>query len=158
MNQEKGITMISLIVVIIILIILIGIGISAVSPLVQKSNVQDLKTELMLIQAKWETEREKVNFDGTSILDQGLINTQDSENKGKLKDEFKYTTNGEPWVEDNVKAYYKLPGKALENMGIKLDNNFGYLVNYENDEIIYIPGFEDEEGNMHYKLSDIKQL
>ena len=160
MNQEKGITMVSVVVVIMIMAILVVIGVNTVSPLLQKSNIEDLTTELMLIQAKWGTEREKVNFNGNSIFDENLINPQDSDNKGKLKDEYKYTTNGETWIDSDVKAYYKLPDKALENMGLELEKNRGYLVNYENDEIIYITGIEDEDedGKIYYKLSEIKGL
>lgn len=158
MKQEKGITMLSLLITLLIMIVVIAIGINTVSPLVQKSNIEDLTTELMLIQAKWQIERERVNFDGTSIFDEGLINAQDTENEGKLIDEYKYVTNSESWIDSNVKAYYRLPDEALKSMGLELEKNYGYAVNYENDDIIYIPGIEAEDGKVYYKLSEIKGL
>lgn len=168
MKQEKGITMVSLVVIIIILSIIVGLVVNTASPLLQKSNIEDLTTELMLIQAKWKIERERVNFDGTSIFNEvtnsyGVIvyseddaATEDINEKGKLIEQ--YETNSETWIDPGVKAYYRLPNEALESMGLELEENFGYLVNYENDEIIYIPGIEDEDGKIYYKLSEIKGL
>ena len=158
MNQEKGITLISLMVTILIFAIVVGLAIRTASPFLEKATVEDLTTELMLIQAKWKVEIQKVNFDGTSNLDETIINTTEGENKGKLQDQFKYSTNGEEWMDSSVKAYYQLPDKALEDMGIQLEKNPGYLVNYENDEVIYLEGFEAEDGKIYYKLSEIKEL
>lgn len=135
---------------------LVVIGIRTATPMVEESNIKDLETELMLIQAKWKVEIERVNFDGTSSLDADLLITE-GENKGKLKEEYQYWTEGEPWIEEGVK-YYQLPDKALESMGVHLEKNQGYIVNYKNDEIIYRNGLETEDGNVYYKLSEIKQL
>ena len=108
----------------------------------------------MLIQAKWKPEREKVNFNGESSLDSSIVNP-DGGNKGKLKDEYEYNENAE-WKQDgDTIQYYKLPNKALESMGVEVKSNNGYIVNYEDDEIIYLPGVELEERTIVYKLSDM---
>jgi len=153
MKQEKGITIISLAIIIIILVIITGVGIQVNTPIIGRADREELKTQLMLIQAKWKIEREQVNFNGTSTLDESII-IAEGENKGKLKDQYKYSTQGEDWVEIETE-YYKLPDEALESMGLEIENNQGYLVNYKNNEIIYVLGYEDEEGNIYYKLSQI---
>lgn len=157
MRQEKGITMVSLVITILILVVLVGVGIYSASPIIGKATAEDLTTELMLIQAKWKVEREKVNFDGDSSLDSQLI-IGEGEGKGKLIEE--YQTQKGAWAEDGDNTtYYQLPQEALNAMGLgmlKAENK--YIVNYDNDEIIYGDGFDAEDKKTYYKLSDIKEL
>lgn len=154
MRQEKGITILSLVITVIILIIVAGVGINVASPLIGRAKAEDVTTQLMLVQAWWKSERERVNFDGTSKLPAELIETE-GDNKGKLKEA--YDSSGASWVEENV-TYYKLSQEALNSMGLeKLKEEDGYVVNYENDEIIYLNGYE-EKGITYYKLSEIKEL
>lgn len=155
MKQSKGVTLVSLVVIVVILVILASIVITTTTPALKKANIVDIKTELMLIQAKWKIEREKVNFNGESSLDSSIVNSEDGDNKGKLKDEYEYNENAE-WKQDgDTIQYYKLPNKALESMGVEVKSNNGYIVNYEDDEIIYLPGVELEERTIVYKLSDM---
>ena len=53
--------------------------------------------------------------------------------------------------------YYCLDNSNLEELGledVRTDNFF--IVDYKQNDIIYIDGIEDSEGNIVYKLSDMK--
>ena len=61
-NRTKGITLISLAITIIILLILAGISIYSGKGVIQKAKLEELKTNMLLIQAKAKEYVEEVNF------------------------------------------------------------------------------------------------
>ena len=53
--------------------------------------------------------------------------------------------------------YYYLDDSNLSELGlnnIQLDSNF--IVDYKKNDIIYVKGIENADGNIIYKLSDMK--
>ena len=167
-KNNKGITMVALVITIIILGILATIAIRSSSPVIQEAKLEDVRTTLLLIQAKWKVEKEKVTFDGTSMFPETLVVTQadvDADNtkkKGYLKDEYKVTEVKEIWnVEEG--DYYQLNQECLNAMGLQeISASDGYIVNYSNNDIIYEKGFkytnQYDEEKTYYKLSEIEEL
>lgn len=144
-NNEKGITIVALVVVIIVMIIISGIVIYEGTSIIGDAKTQSINTNLLLIQAKAKTIKEKKEF-------------KEIENYiGTLADEQIKTKIGVS-SETNI---YVLSQTELDEIGLDVSGNNKYAVDYdsENIEIYYIDGVKDKENNrMCYSLTDISQL
>ena len=166
LKNNKGITLTALVITIIILGIIATIVIRTSSPVIQEAKIEDVKTTLLLIQAKWKVEKEKAKFDPTTsmfpdqVVQQSNIDdgTHLAEEKGQLVSSYKVTTVDEKWNVDTSITYYKLSQECLNAMGLEdADASKGYIVNYSNNDIILESGFKYDETT-YYKLSDLENL
>ena len=170
MKNNKGITMIALIITVIILLVLATIGIRSSSPVLEEAKLEDVRTDLLLIQAKWKAERERAKFDGTSmfpadqIVQQEKIDdgTYSAEVKWQLIDEYKLPEIKPEWNLSDTVNYYKLTQERLNDMGlgnIAAENE--YIVNYQDNDVIYGKGIKytnNNEEKTYYKLSEMNEL
>ena len=62
MNKQNGITLIALTVTIVVMMIIAGITINIGQNLIQEAKIQDLRTNMLLIQAEAKKDLEEVNF------------------------------------------------------------------------------------------------
>lgn len=150
-KNSKGITLVVLVLTIVILMILTSVTVYTGSSIIKQVSLQNINTDMMLIQAKAKTivEQAKFNKDNSNYKGTPLINVLDNKKIDKLIDE---------GIVEDVTKYYLLSKDDLNSMGLeKVDIADGYLVNYETEEIIYVKGFE-KDNNTYYKLSDIKDL
>lgn len=142
-TNEKGITIITLIIAIIIIVIIAGVGISFGTNMTETAQFENIETSLLLIQSKI-----KVVADKKAI--------------GEIKEEEVY---GEKQEEGEYTGWYKLNQANLEEMGFKdLKEEDKYYVYYgeKNEEtgeytdidVAYGKGIKYEE-KMYYKLSEI---
>ena len=151
MKNNKGITLSALVITIVILIIITSITWYTGSNIIKQVNLQNVNTDMMLIKAKVKTisEQAKFNKDNSNYKGTPLSNVLDNKKIDKLVDE---------GIVEDITKYYLLSKDDLNNMGLeKINIADGYIVNYENEEIIYVKGFENE-GKTYYKLSDMKDL
>lgn len=151
MREQKGITLTMLVVTIIVLIIITSITIYTGNNLIEKTNLQNLNTNMLLIQAKVKTieEDSKFNKNDAKLLGQKVSEVTENQAVLKLVDEK---------VIDTPDAYYLLSQEDLNNMGLeKIKIEEGFVVNYETQEIIYVKGFK-ANNTIYYKLSDTKGL
>lgn len=157
---------------IIALIIIIGIATTIIifgKKIAQETNLQDLRTNMLLIQGKAKTYTENVSVE-TANLDEAKEedNTKIAEVKEqKLKgtalencDEKIKNAAKIAGIED-TKDYYYLSEIDLNDMGIniKVEEDTYYLVkyNFEDTEVIYTKGYEYNEKK-YYKLSELKNI
>lgn len=164
-KNKNGITIVSLIITIVILLILVSITVYTGTGVMKQANLQTVNTNMMLIQAKTKTIAEQAKFykdeegnpdtsvyKGTNISDEEINNVTSN----KIKEKINKLINDNV-IEDTSK-WYLLSKEDLSSMGLeKIDIEDGYIVNYENDEIIFVKGFENE-GTTYYKMSDIKNV
>ena len=143
---------------IIIVILLIAAGIYAVYRLAHKSyneaEFETIKTDMLSIQVQTETVAQKVEIEekgakyiGTKIDD-------------KLEDEKvqNLINNNIINVESKKSNLYCLDNSNLEELGlsnIKVDSF--YIVDYKQNEVIYVDGIQNSNGETVYKLSDMKK-
>lgn len=143
---------------IIIVILLIAAGIYAVYRLVNKSyneaEFETIKTDMLSIQVQTETVAQKVEIEekgakyiGTKIDD-------------KLEDEKvqNLINNNIIDVESKKSNLYCLDNSNLEELGlsnIKVDSF--YIVDYKQNEVIYVDGIQNSNGETVYKLSDMNE-
>ena len=157
---------------IIAIIVILGIGVSItilVKRMGEKTNLQDLRTNLLLIQAKAKTYTENVNVetanldtekeeDSTKIAevkDQKLKGTALENCDEKIKNAAK-----QAGIEDTTDYYY-LSQEDLNDMGISIEvkEDTYYLVkyNFEDTEVVYTKGYEYKD-KIYYKLSEMKNI
>ena len=149
--NQKGITIVSLVITIIVLAILASITVYTGGNILKKTNLQNINTNMMLIQAKTKTiaEQAKFNKDTTSYKGQKISELQGNSKISAL------VASGT--IEDQEK-YYLLSQDDLNRMGLeKINIEEGYIVNYDTDEVIYVKGFE-ANGTVYYKLSEMRNL
>ena len=172
MKSNKGITMVALVLTIIILLILAGISIGTWNNVIEESNLENIKTNMLLIEVKAKELAQNANFNlGTSydsIVDETQKNERLQQAKLQLKGEIIENINefnmGLEKGADELEIYYKLSSEDINNMGItniKSDSKNGwYIVKYNirniEVEIYNTKGFE-VENKIYYSLTDIQR-
>lgn len=179
MKKNKGITMVVLVITIVILLIIAGISIGTGSNIIKNAEIENIKTNMLLIKVKGLEYAENANFKlGTNI---DTIKEDERNNRiQKAKEELK----GEEIIDANQFSdkigmtqekldaenatniyYYKLTSENLSEMGIsnvKSDDKNGlYIIKYDiknvQVEIYNLKGIENE-GNTYYSLSEVNQI
>lgn len=172
-SNQKGITMIALTITIILLFILSGIAIYSGKDTIRRANLEELKTNMLLIQTKAREFVENASFDlgidpqnATEEMRANAQNELNGEDKGTLVEE------GDP-IESELLSIgisqndidngnvYKLTTQNLENMGVKdvesNDTDGWYVIVYDitntTAEIYNTIGYEGK-----YSLTDLERL
>ena len=144
-NREKGISAIKLIFMVLILAVIIAGIVFVVKRLWQDNSVKDIGTDLLYIKAKCKI-----------IHDKNIIDSNEQLLGQKITE---YTENGEVngIISQNDK-WYKLSQGDLEKIGIgELKEEDGYLVNYEEEDVIFAKEILENEQT-YYKLSDLERV
>ena len=154
LKNNKGVTVISLIIVVIILVLLASITVYEANGLIAMTKKQSIATNLLLIQAKVRIINEQVVFEKDENKKQELLVgtklSDDQQTLNSLKEKQVIPSD------DTGEKYYRLSQNDLNNMGLEaIDASDGYVVNYETEEIIYIYGVQNEDGVYLYKLSEL---
>lgn len=134
MINNKGITLIALVVMVVILVIIASVTVTVSMNVVDVAKFENVETDLLLIQSK-----AKVMADKKAI--------------GEIEEEELYGTKQDSGEYEN---WYLLSQTELEDMGLKkakAEDN--YYVNYENDDVAYGVGIE-YKGTTYYKLSEMR--
>lgn len=161
MNNNKGITIMALVITIIVMLIIFSISIYEGSKLIGRSKLQTLETNMLTIQAKvkayseeieakiW-TENESVKNEKreqeyaikkitlTDQVSDNAINDSKSVNKGDI---------GGAIVEYGYETYI-ITGEALTNMGLDEIKDEEYIALFEFE-------FDNNKNRKNYKLVDI---
>lgn len=124
-----------------------------ISYYIKKEKAKNLQADLLLVQAK--VEIVKTNND---------LNKEENPLKGYILTELPEEINIKQFLEKNVISedeyakYYLLDSNSLEQMGLQdLVNKYkGYfIVSYENYEVVYTEGYENENKLWVYRLTDL---
>ena len=148
-KNSKGITLIALVITVIVLLIIATISINYGMEIAQKSNIESIKTNMLLIEAKSKLYAEEYNFSGDANSLYGTV-------ASSVTDET--VQNFISGVGSSYASYYYLSLQDLSEMGLSINKGY-YLVNYDinNFEVVYVTGVE-LEGNVYYTLTDIRGL
>ena len=166
MGVKKVLTLIVAIIIIIAISVMIAI---VCKKAWEETKLQDLRTNMLLIQGKAKTYTENVSVE-TANLDEAK--EEDNTKIAEVKDQKLKGTALENWdncikdaakkagIED-TKDYYYLSQEDLNQMGISIEveENTYYLVKYkfEDTEVVYTKGYEYQD-KIYYKLSDLKNI
>ena len=150
MKKDNGITLIALIVTIIIMIILATIVVDFSTKAIDKAKLEDIKTNMLLIQGKSQTIYEKYSFKEIEELTGILYSEQ---NTYVISDGLLDHLN----VEDDI---YIWGEEALNENGlgtIKTDEKTFYIVDYTTSEIYFSKGYEYNDS-IYYSLTELQEL
>ena len=169
-KNNKGITLIALIITVIIILIIGGITIYEGSRLVDNAKYEDVKTNMLLIEAEVKNFAEQAKFEGLTmddVLKNGIeldgkkleISDAESSLQGKI-DNIESKGNS---TKDGELVLYQITNMSELNLG-SLDNNASnnYLIymNISGDievEVCFLPGILGDDGITHYFLSSMKE-
>ena len=166
MGTKKVVTLIIAIIIIVAIAVTIMI---VMQNAIQKANLQDLRTNMLLIQGKAKTYTENVSVE-TANLDEKkeedntkIAEVKDQKLKGTALENCKENIKNEAkkaGIEDTKDCYY-LSQEDLKQMGINIEveKDTHYLVkyNFEDTEVVYTKGYE-YNNETYYKLSDLKNI
>ena len=153
MRSENGLSFIgTIILVIIIAVITFGV-VYFVRIQADKEQTEDIKTNMLLVQAKVK------KLSGDYILEEKeevLVGTKLSEMQEEqpIKDFLEKELFD---IDEKDKKYYVLNQQNLNDMGLNnvvLEENAYYIVEYTSSEVYYTNGYLDENGNLHYSVSE----
>ena len=167
-KEEKGITLVALIITVILTIILAVIGLEFGQDAIDKANLEDIKTDMISIKTKAKIIAEQYNFKDI----ENLIGTQldeDNEAEGlqvsnipdELRNIFEETTTNEQeetvTVMDITKLY-KWGENDLKSQGLSTIDGNKYIVYYNLDDtnncdVYYIKGIDGK-----YSLTELKDI
>ena len=168
MKSQAGKTFIKLMIAIIIIAIIVIVGIYYSKNMIQKTQLQDFKTNMLLIQVKAKEVLEQVSFEKNKInnnditletlKEQYLVGTPlTSEMLESFPQQVKELINSE-----NLSEYYYFTTEQLNELGInnaKSDGEDGYyIVRYimDTDASVEVINTKDYEGN--YTIEQIELL
>lgn len=126
MNNNKGITMISLAISIVVLLILASVSIGIGNNVIKQSNLENLKTNMLLIKSKAKEYVENANFSIGATIDTVEVeekNNRINNAKEKLKGTEITDKNEISNIENNVESneyifYYKISTQELNDIGL----------------------------------------
>lgn len=165
MKKENGITLVALTITIVVMMILASITVYFGIDLIKEVKLQDLRTNMLLIQAKAKECVEEVSFQKANITDTATIEQIKAENlKGKKiaeNEEVKALAERTNKIDTTqIDEYYYLDVADLEEMGIqdlKPEDYGWFIIRYDIDnikiEVINTTGYQ---GN--YTLEEINAL
>ena len=149
-KQEKGITIIALVLVVILLMILAGIAIGIGDANVDSALDAKLQGELQMVQhavleqyVKYKTTLNENYIIGRSYEDQ----IQNFMNKNYGGETLTLKDSNER--QEKYKKYYYLTNGDLENIGIK-ESEYSYIVNYYTGEVMNADKFTTNSGTKLY--------
>ena len=163
--NQKGITLIALVVTIIVLSILASISVIQGTSMIERAKAETAETNMLTIKAKAKQYAEDVEAKNWTKTG----NTKQTANETEYTTKYlfeKITESTASWFEDTENnTYYKLTKQALEKM--KLDelyeDNKTYVIKYPNDgstqniDIIYSSGVKFQKQT-YYELSELQEV
>lgn len=162
-NKIEGVTLVTLSITIILLLILMGIGISTGNNTIKKAKLEELKTNMLLIQAKAREYVEEVNFRmGIGSEEEKLERRNTARQEIYVDTEKLRKADSVPekfGIEElDMGAWYYLTAETKERWGLKkLDKEEQYLIRFDEANIkVEVYNIEGYEGN--YSLSAMDQI
>lgn len=166
-KNNKGITLIILVVTIIVLLILAGVTITAGTESIKKAKLETLRTNMLLIRAKGKEYCEEANF---------RIGTNNPPTEEDLKKGTDYLTNEKqlnsaqsselPVSGETFDYIAKLEEEDLKRIGLNEVANssntgtfyIGFNIKDNQVEVYNSIGYKSTNGTTYYKLSDIENI
>ena len=163
MKKQKGITLIALTITIVVMMIIAGITVNFGLDLIREVKLQDLRTNMLLMQAKGKECVEEVSFQKANVTDANEIETIKNENlkgtKVEENPEVQKLLQNTGKIEEGYEYYY-LTEQDLSDMGIQelSVEDYGYfIVGYNIDEIkVEVINTNGYQGN--YTLTQLNEL
>lgn len=149
-KQNKGITIVALVITVIVMLILAAVTIEIGVDEVESAKLEDLKTTMLLIKGRAQIVADKEEF-GENYDSTGMI---------KLTDATGYNTaNLQNIFNDNTSSLYIWEQTAMDNnnIDVEITKEDFFVVDYETGEVYYSLGFTYED-NTYYSLTELQNI
>ncbi len=157
MKSEKGMTLITTAVLVVVIAALVSAVIYYARIAIAKEELESLKTDMLLVQAKvkkitgeYTLEQKEELLKGTKIDEMAENATIQNFLEKEIID-----------IEEENKKYYVLDKQNLEELDlqkVKLKEDSYYIVEYTSNEVYYTKGVEYADGNTYYDIKEIENL
>ena len=165
MRRNRGVTLLSLVITIIILLIIAGISINSGKGVIKQAQLEELKTNMLLIEAKAKGYVEEANFKmGINPVDakKSEVRTEVYVNTAKLDLASDITANSSI----PTSKCYKLTEEAIKLWGlneIKIKEGEYYLIQFkdtitEENTSLSVEVYNTKGYNGKYSLTEIEQI
>lgn len=158
-RSEKGITLMVLVITAVVLLILAGVGIKYGSDAIEKATLEEIRTNMLLVEAKAKEYVEEANFKmGISPDDtkKAEVRKEVYEDEAKLQPASGVSAPSEIPVND----CYLVTEETRNLWGlndIQLDEGENYLIKFD-DTNLTVEVYNTKGYNGHYSLTDIDNL
>ena len=165
-KNNKGITLVALVITVIIILVIGAITVYEGSRLVDEAKYEDVKTNMLLIQAEVKNFAEQAKFEGLTmdkILEDGIkldektlrIKAPDESLEEKISN---IESKGNSTEDGRLVLYQidKLSDLNLGSLDDNADNNYLIYMNISGNievEVCFLPGILGNDGITHYFLS-----
>ena len=165
MHRNRGVTLLSLVITIIILLIIAGISINSGKGIIKQAQLEELKTNMLLIEAKAKGYVEEANF-------KMGINPDDAK-KSEVRNEVyvsnaKLATANDITVDSSIPTSecYKLTQEAIDEWGlneIEVKEGEHYLIQFKDtitaeNTSLSVEVYNTKGYNGKYSLTEIEQI
>jgi len=167
LKEERGITLIALIITVVLLFIIGGVSIMGGISVVDTAKAETIETNMFTIKAKAKEYIENVDSKNWALSD----GKKEEANQKELTDKYQLTVIEQKNAEGNVwydsrYTYYQLDKKALDKMDLPdlYEEGETYIIGYPTEpntenlklDIIYVNGIE-YKGETYYTLSKLEE-
>lgn len=156
-KAKSGLTFIATIFLVIVIAVLVFGVVYFVRIQYAKESLEDLKTDMLLVQAKVKTISSEYILEEKEDVLQGTKISEMKENEAiqdfLAKDLFD--------AEEKNKKYYVWDQTTLQEQDltqVNLEEGTYYIVEYTDNEVYYTQGFTYADGTTYYEISDIEKL
>lgn len=152
MRKSLAFTYVKIFIAIILIALVIYYAINFIQREYNSEEFETVKTDMLALQGRIEilkqqveTETEDVEYVGTEI--------EQKENEPEIQ----YLINNNVIdINSEDSNYYCIDNSNLQELGLEIQTDSYYIVDYEQNDVIYVDGIKDSSGNMVYKLSDME--
>lgn len=149
LKNNKGITIIALIITVILMLILIGVGIYYGTDVISKAQLEDIKTDMISIKTKAKIVAEEYNFkDRDTLLGTKLDQANEYIITQELKNILATKDNLYVWTNED------LQNQKLSSINVNNENFYIVYYNLEDTnscEVYYSKGYDNK-----YSLSELQ--
>ena len=141
---------------IILVLVIIGIAVYGIYRVVNskynEEEFETVKTNMLLIQGKTEVIANKVDIKekGTEYVGTKI---DEKENDSKIQN---LINNNIIDIDSKDNNYYCIDNSNLEELELNIKIDDYYIVDYKQNDVIFVDGIKDKNGNVVYKLSDME--
>ena len=157
MKSEKGMTLITTVVLVIVIAALVFAVVYYARIQYAKENLEDLKTDMLLVQAKVQNMEGEYTLEKKDEVLKGTKISEMQEEQG-IKS---FIENSKIDIKEKGKKYYVLNKENLNELGLEqvnLEENCYYIVEYTKKEVYYSKGFTYTDGKTYYEINEIEKL
>lgn len=156
LKDKKSFVSVRLIVAIVVIVIIIVFGVNYVLGLFREEQVRNFQSDILLVQSKVELLKGNYDMDKEAHPLKGIQLSQLPENID-ISEFYGYNVI----AEEDYEKFYLLNDEALVECGLGelVDRYDGFfIVNYDNYEVVYSKGYENENGLWCFRVSEMNKV